>query len=265
MLSLSSFFLINLMLDTEMHEKNLTSPTEICKTVDENSIREVILNDSWDTQMRLGFIRKTYGILLFQIAVTFSMCVVSIVSPSFSKFQIDSPGYFWLALIGTLILSICIFCFRSLARKVPTNYILLVSFTLCEAYLVSAICGMTNPRIVIMAAAMTCGVVSALTIYACTTKTDFTIFGSMMFVISFVMILFGIFAIFSQNKLLHIIFSSLGVIAFSIYLVYDTQLIVGNQENKLEIDDYIIGAMMLYIDIINLFLHILSLLKAADN
>lgn len=226
---------------------------------------EGLLNDSWDTQMRLGFIRKTYGILLFQIGVTFLMCLMSMVSPSFAQFQIANTGLFWLAVIGTIVTSICIFCFRSLSRKVPTNYILLAAFTICEGYLVSAICGMTNPKLVIMAAAMTCGVVAALTLYACTTKTDFTIYGSLLFVVSVVMILFGIFAMFSQNKLVHIIYSSLGVIAFSIYLIYDTQLIVGNHENKLEIDDYIIGAMMLYIDIINLFLHILSLLKAADS
>lgn len=256
------------MLDTEMHNKSFTESSELdvaVKPIDQNKNDELFLNGNWDNQMRLGFIRKTYGILLFQIAVTFSMCVVSVLSPTFSRFQIESTGIFWMAMISSIVLSICIFCFRSLSRKVPINYILLTAFTLCEAYLVSAICGMTNPRIVVMAAAMTFGVVAALTIYACTTKTDFTFLGSMMFVITTVMILLGIFVIFSQNKFIHILYSSLGVIVFSIYLVYDTQLIVGNHENKLEVDDYIIGAMMLYIDIINLFLHILSLLRATDS
>ena len=68
---------------------------------------EGVLNDAWDTQMRLGFIRKTYGILLFQIGITFLMCLTSMLSPSFAMFQNSNPGLFWLAIIGTIILSIC--------------------------------------------------------------------------------------------------------------------------------------------------------------
>lgn len=222
------------------------------------------INQYWDTQVRLGFIRKVYGILSVQLTFTFLMCLVSHLSQSFNMFQIANPGFLWISLIGTVVTMICIMCFRSLARNVPTNYILLGIFTLCESYMISFICGATNWRLVLMAAAMTSAIVISLTIYAYTTKTDFTVMGSMMFVIGCVMLLFGIFVMFTNNKLIHIIYSCMGVIAFSIYLVFDTQLIVGNHENKLEIDDFIVGALMLYTDIINLFLNILSLLKNSE-
>lgn len=45
-----------------------------------------------------------------------------------------------------------------------------------------------------------------------------------------------------------------------IYIIYDTQLIVGNKENKYTIDDYIFAAMALYIDIIRMFIYILRIL-----
>lgn len=224
-----------------------------------------VLNENWDVNMRLGFIRKTYGILSIQVAATFFLCALSVYSSKFGEFQLRVPELMFIAIFGTIISSICLFCCRSLSRSVPTNYILLFTFTLCEAYLVSVVCGQTNPQFVLMAAAMTFAVVCALTLYACTTKTDFTMLGSMLFVVSCIILLFGIFTLFTHNKLIHIIYSCLSVIAFSIYLVYDTQLIVGNHENKLEIDDYILGAMMLYVDIISLFLHILKLLKQTEN
>ena len=230
-----------------------------------NSEEEKFLNEYWDNEMRIGFIRKVYGILSFQLLITFSMVVLSCTSKSFSNFQVQNTAIFFLCLVVSLITSITLICFRSIARSTPLNYILLGVFTLCESYLVSFICGVTNPNIVLMAAAMTCGVVLALTYYAYTTKTDFTVLGGLFFVIGIVMLLFGLFLMFTNNRILHILYSCLGVIAFSLYLIYDTQLIVGNHENKLEIDDFIVGAIMLYLDIINLFLHILKLLKEFDK
>ena len=46
------------------------------------------------------------------------------------------------------------------------------------------------------------------------------------------------------------------VVLFSFYIVYDTDMIM----NDLGYDAYIIGAVILYIDIINLFLKILSIM-----
>ena len=48
------------------------------------------------------------------------------------------------------------------------------------------------------------------------------------------------------------------------YLVYDTQLIIGGEDKYAEIenDDYILAAMILYLDIINIFIYILQLLTS---
>jgi FtsH-binding integral membrane protein len=47
---------------------------------------------------------------------------------------------------------------------------------------------------------------------------------------------------------------------FGFYLIYDTQLIVGGKRYELDYDDYIIGALMIYIDIIALFVELLQIL-----
>lgn len=65
----------------------------------------------------------------------------------------------------------------------------------------------------------------------------------------------------SCNMWINLIYASLGAVLFSFYIVYDTQLIVGGQHKKHEysIDDYAFAALSLYMDVINLFLMILSL------
>lgn len=50
------------------------------------------------------------------------------------------------------------------------------------------------------------------------------------------------------------------VIVFGFYILIDTQLIIGNKSNELNDEDYILGALILYIDIIQMFIYILRIL-----
>ncbi len=217
----------------------------------------------YEASMRLGFIRKVYGILSMQLILTTFMCAVSITSKSFAHFQQTHPAFIWVSLIGSIIVLLAICCIPGMSRTVPANYLLLFAFTFFESYMVSAVCSTTNPRIVLMAAAMTCAITIALTVYAWTTKTDFTVCGSMLFIASCCLLIMGIFAMFF--KFLHVVVATLGIFIYAIYIIYDTQLLIGNKENALDIEDYIFGALMLYLDVINMFLYILQLLKYFDD
>ena len=68
---------------------------------------------------------------------------------------------------------------------------------------------------------MTLGVVLSLTYYALTTKTDVTMMGSTLFILSMVVFMFGIMSFFFQNRIFHIFYCCLGVILFGYYLIYD--------------------------------------------
>jgi FtsH-binding integral membrane protein len=215
----------------------------------------------WTVTLRLGFIKKVYGILGFQLLLTTFLCFLSMVSESYFQFQKENFWLLILSMVVTLVIPCTLFCFDNLLRKVPTNYILLGVFTFFEGYLVAFICAMSNPRVVFMAAFMTFAMVIALTLYATTTKTDFTLAGGMLFVIGLAILMLALFAMFTNNKLVHIFISTLWVVLFGIYLIYDTQLIVGNKELQLSIDDYILASFMLYTDIINLFINLLQILS----
>lgn len=47
---------------------------------------------------------------------------------------------------------------------------------------------------------------------------------------------------------------------YSIYLLIDTQLIMGGRNKSLTLDNYVLGSVILYIDIVQLFLQILKIL-----
>lgn len=49
-------------------------------------------------------------------------------------------------------------------------------------------------------------------------------------------------------------------VLYSAYILIDTQIILGRGKTKLNLDNYVLGAILLYIDIIGLFLEILKLI-----
>ena len=55
-------------------------------------------------------------------------------------------------------------------------------------------------------------------------------------------------------------FGSVGALIFSLYIVYDTQMMMGGKHKySLSPEEYIFAALNLYLDIINLFLYLLSI------
>ena len=166
--------------------------------------------------------------------------------------------------VSFVVSMICLYalgCYRKIARTVPLNYILLAIFTISESYLVSCITMGYEPKMVATAAVMTAAVTLSLTAYAFSDKSkDFTIMGGMWFMFFGIIIAAAFVNFFVRSPILQIILSCCFAVIFGVYIIYDTQLIVGKKELALEIDDYIFGAMMLYLDIINLFLELLRII-----
>ena len=52
----------------------------------------------------------------------------------------------------------------------------------------------------------------------------------------------------------------MGAVIFSLYIIYDTQIMLGgNHKYSLSPEEYIFAALNLYLDIINLFMYLLSI------
>jgi len=79
-----------------------------------------------------------------------------------------------------------------------------------------------------------------------------------MFGVTFCLTILNVF--FIRTEFLTILIS-IGIAAiYSVYLLIDTQLILGGKNKELTLDNYILGAILLYIDIIQLFMHILRII-----
>jgi len=171
------------------------------------------------------------------------------------------------AIIGFVILIVLV-CAPNMAKSYPQNYILLFAFTFCQAISIGGVCAITATRdpngasIVLMAALATSVVVIGLTLFSFQTSYDFTSLVGVMWIFLLGLISFGLIKMFfPYNKWPEVAYSALGAMIFAAYLVIDTQLLIGRGKVRIDEEDYILGALLLYIDIINLFLYILKLLS----
>ncbi|CAD8108355.1 unnamed protein product [Paramecium sonneborni] len=231
------------------------------------------LVSSANSTIRAGFIAKVYAIMSFQLAITFLLILASyyfqnvrnliiVINPESVQYTPFTIFCFFIA----LVVEIAIFCCRKVSRRVPLNYILLIIFTLCFSTLVAAPCIVcfqllsNGVQLVIIAAAITLIITVLLTTYAWQTKTDYSASGQFCFILSISLLMMCIIGLFIRNIWFQLFICTVSIIIYGGYIIYDTQLIVGNHSNYLTVDDYIIGAMLLYIDIVILFLRILEIL-----
>ena len=94
------------------------------------------------------------------------------------------------------------------------------------------------------------------------TDTDFTTCGPYLLVLSIVLLGFGILAIFMGGPIVRKIYACLGALLFSIYLIFDTQLVIGKGTFAFTLDDAYLAAISLYLDVVNMFLYILSMFRS---
>lgn len=214
--------------------------------------------------------RKVYGILTAQLTVTALMVFMAVApkiwphgdiakNPIFHSYHhlLHNEGLLAMVTIAYFA-SICALTCCGFDKTVPTNYILLGVFTFCTGWMVSMSTIHVKPLIVLEAACLTLAMVFSITLYAMTTSTDFTVFGPLLWIFGMVFGVAGIFlSLFGFTK--GLLWSTIGVILFSFYLLYDTQMIMGGDNKSVQYDEdsYILAAINLYLDIINIFLYIL--------
>mmetsp|Transcript_3789 Transcript_3789/g.4443 ORF Transcript_3789/g.4443 Transcript_3789/m.4443 type:complete len:312 (+) Transcript_3789:48-983(+) len=225
--------------------------------------------DDMDGLFRMGFIRKVFTILAIQLAITFGLILFSVFNTSMNDFLNDPERSGWFIGLGFffLILStIAIACCTQLTRRHPHNLILLSVYTLAQSMLLSSITVAYSVDAVMIACGTTLAIVVSLIAFASQTKYDFTGMGVYLYVGLWTLLLFGFIAAFSRSEGMQLAYAALGTLLFSFYIVYDTQLIVGgNHKVRFSVDDYVLGALILYIDIIELFMFILRLVGQSRN
>lgn len=214
--------------------------------------------------IRKGFIRKVYGILFAQLAISFIFITLGtkIFSKTIQTYILKYNIISFIVLIVSIIVLILL-CQKNIARIVPLNYILLGIFTLCQSYELLVISALSDPQNVFIALALTVACTLGLSIYAWLTKRDFSLLNGWLCSQITLLGISGLFCLFYDPYI--VLYCGSAIELYSIYLIYDTQLILGKFGRKYESEDYIFAAISIYSDIIEIFVNILKLLNISRN
>lgn len=108
---------------------------------------------------------------------------------------------------------------------------------------------------VLMSLAATVIIFGGLSLYASTTKRDFSFMGGFLTASLLALIVIGIFNLFSPlSSTATLVYSFIGILVFSGYVIFDVNRI---KQYGLSEEDVPLMALNLYLDFVNLFLYIL--------
>ncbi|CAL9039104.1 unnamed protein product [Musa banksii] len=215
-----------------------------------------------ENDLRWGFIRKVYGILAVQVLLTTAVSAATVFYRPVNAALASSPG---LALVLALLPLFLLFPLYHYQQKHPLNFLFLGLFTVCLSLSVGVACANTQGRIVLEALILTSAVVLSLTGYtfwASRKGKDFSYLGPILFAALTVLLLTTFIQIFFPLGPTSVaIFGGLGALVFSAFIVYDTDQLI----KRYTYDEYIWASVVLYLDILNLFLSIMNMLRGMQS
>ena len=214
---------------------------------------------SGSAEIKAGFIRKVYGILSIQLLFTVASSSFFMFHEPTREFVLTTPSMLTVAAFAPFGFLLGLYCYKD---RHPVNMVLLGGFTACMTYSVGVVCAAYYANnmglIVLQALILTAAVFISLTTYVLVTKKDFSFIGGGLFAGLMILIVWGLMNSFFDFGLGgRMVFSLFGALIFVGYILYDTSLLV----HHFGPDDYVIAAVTLYLDIINLFLYLLELLR----
>ncbi len=222
-----------------------------------------------DKKLRKKFVRKTLFTFSLSLFTTLGFCIGFKNIPTIDTFVKSELGeaLYILSVSTTFLTMFVCLCCEDLLRKTPSKYIIYSLFVLAVSYSLGISSLYIKGDLLYISIIITTGTTTSLILYSFIATTDFTEYYTYLVAIFFSLILIGIVNIFFNNTIIQIIISGGGALVFACFIVFDMQMILGQKhiKYKYSIDDFILAAMSLYLDVINMFLYIIQFLTLTSS
>ena len=208
---------------------------------------------------RASLVRRTYSLVFVSVLVTIAGVMFALSQPKVLETVAAHP---WLTMLATFV---PLFLVMRAREQFPLNIALVFLFTFAMGLYISPmiyVFGQKQPGLITQAAMMTIGAFSVLTAYSFASRRDFSAWGSFFMVGLWVVIggsLLNIF--FFHNAAADLALASITILVFCGLLVFDTWRL----RNVYGPDEYVLAAVQIYLDLLNLFLAILRVLGGRRN
>eukprot|EP00571_Detonula_confervacea_P004961 CAMPEP_0172322112 /NCGR_PEP_ID=MMETSP1058-20130122/45056_1 /TAXON_ID=83371 /ORGANISM="Detonula confervacea, Strain CCMP 353" /LENGTH=333 /DNA_ID=CAMNT_0013037763 /DNA_START=97 /DNA_END=1095 /DNA_ORIENTATION=- len=266
------------------YKTSLSSPTQNYKTPSYDSqgqdtkeeTKEAFADAFLQRDDRNRFIARVYAILTGQLLFTAGSIHAFHLNPSVRNWMMFHPSGRKVPLLALIISTIAYWITLSsenIRQSSLMRWPLLIGFTVGQSIAVGFISSVYAYSSVIKAMVATATATLSVTLYTLLQKNpkyDLSQWGRALSGLGMAFLLYGmihvleLFGVIPSGFLPYTeaLYCTFGAGLFSLYLAYHTRMIVSGKSTKYQMNekDYILGAMSLYSDIINIFLYILRIL-----
>lgn len=204
---------------------------------------------SVSTTDRLIFIKKVYSLL-----------AMSMGTAAVGAYLGSGPLLILVAqnMMLFFILQFALIIFASFASRRPgLNMVALFSFTTVSGLTLGPLLYQVGPSIAAEALALTAITFAGLSLYVVYSRKDFSFMSGFLMTGLIVLVVGGLLNMFFiQSGMMHFVMSGASVLLFSGFILYDTSNILRYYGT----DEYVSATLALYLDILNLFIALLSIL-----
>lgn len=215
--------------------------------------------------IRSKFVFKVYSIVAIQLIFTSALIALfTFHEPTRRYFYVSGDSYMIGAVVLGLVTYMILICVDSARRSFPWNFLLLSVLTLCFG-LIAAIFSARFDTVTVMSAFGTTALATLMIMLLAKYSTfDVTTCGCGLCILALFHMFLSLMLIIilvpmGYASTASLIIAGLGAMLVSFYLLFDLQLIMGGRSIELSPEEYILGAVLVYIDIINLFQYMLIL------
>jgi FtsH-binding integral membrane protein len=204
---------------------------------------------------RATLVRRTYGLVFISVIVTALGVAFGMTQPAVMLAVQQHPIITLIAMFAPLWMAM------RAHRDYPRNLILTLLFTFVEGVWLAPFLYMAetrSPGIVGQAGILTLSTFGVLSAYAVLSRRDFSAWGGFFIMGLWVLIATSLINLFFPSALGMLWIAAGTVLVFSGLLVFDTWRLV--RSGQYGPDDYVPAAVSIYLDLLNLFIAILSLL-----
>jgi FtsH-binding integral membrane protein len=209
---------------------------------------------------RATLVRRTYALVFLSVIVTMLGAAFAFTQPAVMSAVVQHPFIMMAAMFVPLIMA------QRQARVFPQNIILTGLFTFVEGVFIAPFLLMAEQRApgsVSQAAVLTFATFGVLSMYAVLSRRDFSAWGSFFLIGLVVLIVASVINAFVGSAAGGLWISAVGVLVMAGLLVFDTWRLL--KSGTLGKDDYVLAAVSIYLDLLNMFLFILSLVSGGNR
>lgn len=196
------------------------------------------------------FLRKVFAILTGQLLFAFICVALVNAYVSFDSWV----GTYYEVTIATAVIQVLLMILtytrRPLFRGAPMNVLLFIIFTLAFSWNLVYIESLDDTPKVLMVITHAILTNFSLLLYAFTTRKDLSYLGATIYIIGSALVGYEIFLIASDIPFMSLVTISLAVVVYGFYLIYGTQYLIVGQSLSAEMEDPVVGSVIVYDDLI---------------